>query len=298
MYKKYLSVSIMMLAPMCANAGGDYTAAIQQLDAEIARLQAQNQAGLEELQECEKKVKGFKISGITTLSLTGVGIGVNIGEAVKLNKLEKQSSALDASIAEKQRQKEEAERERQAAEQKQKEEAEGTNPVSDPAQDLETESEDDKQKLADGASQIKSDDNKTVKEFLVLNKNIESGDLEYIDFVGNSKSDTTQYVTQAGNWAVKFSYGVIKGVARCSITNGTTDKVGDPSDTSGQYCWCKTTQFQKEGESGWQNATSAWVFDYDDGSPANCAQRCTYNCGGNVIGHPEFRKALFESLAN
>lgn len=285
MYKKYLSVSIMMLAPMCANAGGDYTAAIQQLDAEIARLQAQNQAGLEELQECEKKVKGFKISGITTLSLTGVGIGVNIGEAVKLNKLEQQSSALDTEISEK-----------QAEIQKQKEEAKKTNPVSDSAQDLETKSEDDKQKLADGA--LQSDDNETVKEFLLLNKNIESGVLEYIEFVGDSKSETTQYVTQAGDWAVEFSYGVIKGVARCSINSGTTDKVGKPSDTSGQYCWCQTTQFQKEGESGWQNATSAWVFDYDDGSPANCAQRCTYNCGYNVIGQFKFREALFESLAN
>lgn len=296
MYKKYLSVSIMMLAPMCANAGGDYTAAIQQLDAEIARLQAQNQAGLEELSECEKKVKGFKISGITTLSLTGVGIGVNIGEAVKLNKLEQQSSALDTKISEK-----------QAEIQKQKEEAKKTNPVSDLTQDLETKSEDDKHELADGASQIKHDDNKTVKEFLLLNKNIESGDLERIDFVGDSKSDTTQYVTQAGDWAVKFSYGVIKGVARCSITNGTTDKVGDPSDASGQYCWCKTTLFQKNGESNWQNATSAWVFDYDDGktaqfyddgSTSKCKESCTYNCAYNVIGHLKFREALFESLAN
>lgn len=271
MYRKYLSVSIMMLAPMCANAGGDYTAAIQQLDAEIARLQAQNQAGLEELQECEKKVKGFKISGITTLSLTGVGIGVNIGEAVKLNKLEKQSSALDASITEK-----------QAEIQRKKEETAGSENGSAVAQTREE---------ADPQTQ-------TVKGFLLSKVDVNSPDgtdCEYWEF-DDATSDTTQYVKKKGDWAAVFEYGVITGVAKCSATSGEKFNLGNPQDDTGLYCWCQMIQLQKQGETDFLPAESGWVVRYDDMKDSKCPSECAYLCGSEVRGNEDLRRLLFDSI--
>ncbi|MCQ2580957.1 MAG: hypothetical protein MJ164_02190 [Alphaproteobacteria bacterium] len=273
MYKKYLSVSIMMLAPMCANAGGDYTAAIQQLDAEIARLQAQNQAGLEELQECEKKVKGFKISGITTLSLTGVGIGVNIGEAVKLNKLEKQSSALDASIAEKQ-----AEIQRQKAEAA----TAGSENGSAAAQ---TQGEAGPQP-------------QTVKGFLLSKVDVNSPDdtdCEYWEF-DDTQSKNAQYVKKKGDWAAVFEYGVITGVAKCSETSGEMFNLGNPQDNTGLYCWCQMTQLQKQGETDFLPAESGWVVRYDNVEDSKCPSECAELCGGEVRVNEDLRRLLFDSI--
>ncbi|MBP9999823.1 MAG: hypothetical protein KBT14_04010 [Proteobacteria bacterium] len=270
MYKKYLSVSIMMLAPMCANAGGDYTAAIQQLDAEIARLQAQNQAGLEELQECEKKVKGFKISGITTLSLTGVGIGVNIGEAVKLNKLEKQSSALDASITEK-----------QAEIQRQREKVAATGPGD-----------------GSGAEQNQEEAGpqpQTVKEFLLSQVPVNGTDDEYWNFEGG-KSDNPQYVTKAGNWAAVFEYGVITGVAKCSETSGEMFNLGNPQDNTGLYCWCQMTQLKKTEGTSSLPAESGWVVRYDNVEDSKCPSECAELCGGEVRVNEDLRRLLFDSI--
>ena len=62
---------------------------IQMLDAQIEQLEHERAQKLADLQECEKKTKGFKIAGLSTLALTGVGVYANI----KLNeKLKKQSS--------------------------------------------------------------------------------------------------------------------------------------------------------------------------------------------------------------
>ena len=55
---------------------------IQMLDAQIVSLEAERATKLAELNACEKRNKNFKIAGLSTLALTGVGVYTN----VKLNK--------------------------------------------------------------------------------------------------------------------------------------------------------------------------------------------------------------------
>ena len=94
--KKLLTV-IFAICPMIASA--DY------LDDKIANLTKQKLDKIAKMQECQKNTKGLKIAGITTLGVSAIGIGANIGEAVALNKLDdkidtavKTKSSLDTEI--------------------------------------------------------------------------------------------------------------------------------------------------------------------------------------------------------
>ena len=67
-----------MLAPICAIAASDVEFTNQMLDSEIERLTQQRDEKFAALQKCEETTKGFKIAGITTLAVTGVGVYGNI----------------------------------------------------------------------------------------------------------------------------------------------------------------------------------------------------------------------------
>ena len=79
---KKMFACVLALCPMIASA--DY------LDDKIASLTKEKLDKIAKLEECQKNTKGLKIAGITTLGVSAIGIGANIGEAVKLNKLEAQ----------------------------------------------------------------------------------------------------------------------------------------------------------------------------------------------------------------
>ena len=51
-------------------------------------LVKEKQELISELEKCQKNTKGFKIAGLATLGVSAIGVGVNIGEAVKINSLE------------------------------------------------------------------------------------------------------------------------------------------------------------------------------------------------------------------
>ncbi|MCL2331277.1 MAG: hypothetical protein FWC61_01900 [Proteobacteria bacterium] len=72
---------------------------IQMVNSDIARLTAERDEKMARLQSCAKSVNGFKIAGITTLALTGVGIGINIAEHNTISKLNDQIDATKAEIA-------------------------------------------------------------------------------------------------------------------------------------------------------------------------------------------------------
>ena len=119
---KKMFACVLALCPMIASA--DY------LDDKIASLTKEKLDKIAKLEECQKSTKGLKIAGITTLGVSAIGIGANIGEAVKLNKLDTQidtaettKSNLDRQISAAEEEKakkekaaeEEQERQRQAA---------------------------------------------------------------------------------------------------------------------------------------------------------------------------------------
>ena len=97
----------------------------------------------------------------------------------------------------------------------------------------------------------------------------------------------------AGEWKTNFSYGTVKGIAKCSSTNGTYAQTGTPSDTDGQYCWCQATSYTATGSSQCNVASPSWVFYNGRGSASNCASYCALGCTNGVRNNSDFRRALF-----
>ena len=75
-----LFISFLSFVPMVASA--DY------LNDKWTNLVKEKQELISELEKCQKNTKGFKIAGLATLGVSAIGVGVNIGEAVKINSLE------------------------------------------------------------------------------------------------------------------------------------------------------------------------------------------------------------------
>ncbi|MFQ6704105.1 MAG: hypothetical protein ACLRFP_03440 [Alphaproteobacteria bacterium] len=96
-----------------------------------------------------------------------------------------------------------------------------------------------------------------------------------------------------GEWAVTFSYGTVKGMAKCSSTNGSVATPGTPSDTDGQYCWCQATNYTPNGGNQCNVASPSWVFAYDRGAATSCKYYCAHGCVNNVFWGDDFRRALF-----
>lgn len=81
---KVLLLIFLLFVPTVTKGDANQEMRIQMLDAQIERLTQQRDKKYEELKQCEKTTKGFKIAGITTLVATGVGIAGNIILAEKL----------------------------------------------------------------------------------------------------------------------------------------------------------------------------------------------------------------------
>ena len=95
----------------------------------------------------------------------------------------------------------------------------------------------------------------------------------------------------AGEWAVTFHYGTVKGMAKCSETNGTYATAGNPSDTPGGYCWCEITEYTPSGGEQCSIRSPFWVFNIDKGSL--CESECAYLCAERVDGSKQFRYGVY-----
>ncbi len=107
-----------------------------------------------------------------------------------------------------------------------------------------------------------------------------------------SYNESAYGLTQDNTWGVTFSYGIIKGEALCSRTNGTYDKPGNPDEAfdeyTSQYCWCRMTS----------PAVSRWVFRYSDDDAISCANNCAIYCGYRVQNGSDFRSDVFAGVGN
>ena len=74
----------LMIVPITAFAEIDLGMQSQMLDSQIEKLTSERDSKYEALQKCEKKTKGFKIAGLTTLVATGFGIYGNIKLSEKI----------------------------------------------------------------------------------------------------------------------------------------------------------------------------------------------------------------------
>lgn len=77
---------ILALFPLSVSAMSDRVQ-LDRLNAQIEILERQRTEKYDELKQCEKTTKGFKIAAISTLAATGVGIYANIALHKKLSKL-------------------------------------------------------------------------------------------------------------------------------------------------------------------------------------------------------------------
>lgn len=120
---KKMFACVLALCPMIASA--DY------LDDKIASLTKEKLDKIAKLEECQKSTKGLKIAGITTLGVSAIGIGANIGEAVKLNKLEAQIGTAETNKSDLDRQisaaKEEKAKKEKVAEEEQERQLQAAN---------------------------------------------------------------------------------------------------------------------------------------------------------------------------
>ena len=117
----------------------------------------------------------------------------------------------------------------------------------------------------------------------------------YARLDGNAgENESTYGLTVPGEWAVEFEYGTVKGMAKCSSTNGTYGQTGAPSNTDGGYCWCGTTGFDAEKDGAYCSVASpSWVFYNDASSASGCVEDCVNNCAYDVQNFSDFRAALF-----
>ena len=99
---------------------------------------------------------------------------------------------------------------------------------------------------------------------------------------GYDANAATYGLTDAGQWAVVFSYGNAYGESLCSETSGKSQgDTGTPDETGSgttQYCWCRVTAFMPSGDSQCTVSSPSWVFLDDGGSSSDCADYCAYNC--------------------
>ena len=96
----------------------------------------------------------------------------------------------------------------------------------------------------------------------------------------------------AGEWAVTFSTGEVRGRALCSSTNGSEKQPGNPNETdSGQYCWCKITNNNIPECSG--GVSPSWVFLENDISSSYCKSICARYCAFHVSLDGGFIGAMF-----
>jgi len=88
------------LLPVCSGIavlsvfGGSFAAT----DPMINKLMREKQQKMEQLEQCAKKVNGFKIAGISTLGLTAVGIGGNVALASKQKGLNSQIEKVQTDL--------------------------------------------------------------------------------------------------------------------------------------------------------------------------------------------------------
>ena len=255
---KKIFACVLAVCPMVASA--DY------LDDKIAALTKEKLDKIAKLEECQKSTKGLKIAGITTLGVSAIGIGANIGEAValknydaKINTAVQTKSDLDVQIIDAQRKKAEEEAAKLAAQS-------GVNlvnqPVVTPGVDVNNTCG---AKTCDAAAPTQS---------------------------GLDLLNATEAVCKDGNWVAKTCKENYSGTQQTCTLNGATityidscKPVVTPGVDVNNTCGTKTCDAAAPTQSGLDllNATEAvckdgnWVAKTCKDNYSGTQQTCTLN---------------------
>ena len=97
-------------------------------------------------------------------------------------------------------------------------------------------------------------------------------------------------------WSTTFSYGTVTGTAACSRAQGTARGATKKSlqiNNTGQYCWCKMTEFDN-GTTNY-NQSSFWVYN---GKASSCSSNCLSSCGSIVKTNSAIRSGMYGTAQN
>ena len=95
-----------------------------------------------------------------------------------------------------------------------------------------------------------------------------------------------------GEWAMVFSYGTVKGNAKCSSTSGVYPQPGNPSNTSGQNCWCQANRYIPSGANMCPVASPTWIYHHEFVQDA-CDEYCAYSCVRDIQNEANYREAIY-----
>ena len=118
-------------------------------------------------------------------------------------------------------------------------------------------------------------------------------------------------ITQPGEWAVRFEYGQVNGVVKCSSkagdnssywTNDSSNWTATESELvaagNGAYCWCKITSFtENDSQCNFVGDTYVYFDTYPGGDYQSCAEGCASSCSkfvnNNTSTAKKFRTAIY-----
>jgi len=121
-------------------------------------------------------------------------------------------------------------------------------------------------------------------------------------------------LVNVNDWKVEFSYGVIRGTAICSNTEGVRDNYANDmwnsleypgnvtwepvTDNSGEGrgCWCNITGYAENVQGVYVSVFAPWVF-WNNMNAYNCPRWCAESCAEELIKNVDFnnsfRRAMF-----
>ena len=114
-----------------------------------------------------------------------------------------------------------------------------------------------------------------------------------VDSAG-SNEDIYGLTQGAGEWAIEFTYGTVKGEAVCATNSGKYAKTGDPVGSEGNFCWCRAKSFDAEKDGTYEAVSApAWTYYNRYVDKGTCASKCPGSCTTNIQTNAEFRSGVF-----
>ena len=107
-------------------------------------------------------------------------------------------------------------------------------------------------------------------------------DTKYKPAITDKSYCTGKDLKEKGSWRVYVDKENHYGLAKCSITKGTKNKTGIPSNTKGDECWCRGARVS--------DSYPYWV--YTQKFTSHCSENCTIWCAYQSLNNKEFREAF------
>ena len=278
--KKLFVILLMSTLPLVASADmlSVLKSQIEQQHMENERVKREISSVLSETESCAKGVQGFKIAGISTLTLTAIGAGANIYLGVKNKDAKEELKRLEAEKAKK-----------------------------EAAAKAKTECEKDtKKEYKDGKCIDKvatSGEDKNTSGVKTETKTTATDDVLYaagqiyrghkIDYNAQNQSDALAAMKQEFQTNGKTLAG-LQIYGRCASNEAGQLSIENPNNEDGSQCFCRIVADGKNSK--WVSWPVHYVISGGNDFSAACAQSCAENCAEGIIVSAGMRQAFLHAL--